>query len=132
MGKLAHFLHSSDPDQHFAILTASKKAFSAGGPRRIPYTLPSLLNQAFVLAKKFYARRTQDSEWQAKAEKIFQFCHSTLSILVKADMSELPLRLYLQGASTLDGVPFGDQETVAYEFFSQAFSLYEDEISDSR
>ena len=24
------------------------------------------------------------------------------------------------------------QETVAYEFFSQAFSIYEDEISDSR
>jgi len=65
-------------------------------------------------------------------EKIFQFCHSTLSTLVKSEMSELPLRLYLQGALTLDVVPFPNQETVAYEFISQAFSLYEDEISDSR
>ena len=32
----------------------------------------------------------------------------------------------------IDQIPFDDQETVAYEFMSQAFSLYEDEISDSR
>ena len=29
-------------------------------------------------------------------------------------------------------IPYNDQETMAYEFMSQAFSLYEDEISDSR
>jgi len=32
----------------------------------------------------------------------------------------------------LDTIPFENQETVAYEYMSQAFSLYEDEISDSR
>ena len=34
-------------------------------------------------------------------------------------MSELPLRLYLQGSLVLDGVPYENQETVAYEFISQ-------------
>ncbi len=34
-------------------------------------------------------------------------------------MSELPLRLFLQGALVLDAVPFEGQETVAYEFMSQ-------------
>jgi hypothetical protein len=34
-------------------------------------------------------------------------------------MSELPLRLFLQGALVLDTVPFDNQETVAYEFMSQ-------------
>ena len=29
-------------------------------------------------------------------------------------------------------IPYNDQETMAYEFMSQAFSLYEDEISESR
>lgn len=52
--------------------------------------------------------------------------------LVKAELSELPLRLFLQGALVLDTIPFENQETVAYEYMSQAFSLYEDEISDSR
>lgn len=38
-------------------------------------------------------------------------------------MSELPLRLYLQGALVLDGVPYENQETVAYEFISQVTRL---------
>ena len=51
--------------------------------------------------------------------KIFQFCHTTLMALVKAEMSELPLRLFLQGALVLDTIPFENQETVAYEYMSQ-------------
>ena len=39
--------------------------------------------------------------------------------LVKAEMSELPLRLFLQGALVLDTIPFENQETVAYEYMSQ-------------
>jgi len=47
-------------------------------------------------------------------------------------MAELPLRLFLQGGLALSRLPFENRETVAYEFMSQAFSLYEDEISDSK
>ena len=43
-----------------------------------------------------------------------------MSALVKAEMSELPLRLYLQGALVIDQIPFEEQQTVAYEFMSQA------------
>ncbi len=63
--------------------------------------------------------KIQDEKWEKKVAKIFQFCHTTISALVKAEMSELPLRLFLQGALVLDGVPFESQETVAYEFMSQ-------------
>ena len=61
----------------------------------------------------------QDEKWAKKVAKIFQFCHNTITALIKAEMSELPLRLYLQGALVLDGVPYENQETVAYEFISQ-------------
>merc|ERR1711992_101077 len=70
--------------------------------------------------------------WDPKVEKIFKFCHSTVSALVKAELAELPLRLFLQGALACNAIPFANHETVAYEYMSQAFSLYEDEISDSR
>ena len=43
--------------------------------------------------------------------------------LVKAEMSELPLRLFLQGALVLDTIPFENQETVAYEYMSQVRQL---------
>ena len=51
--------------------------------------------------------------------KIFQFCHTTITSLVKADYSELPLRLYLQGALAADVIQFQGHDTVAYEFMSQ-------------
>lgn len=70
--------------------------------------------------------------WEKKCQKIFQFSHSTITALVKAELAELPLRLFLQGALTINQIGFDDHEKVAYEFMSQAFSLYEDEISDSK
>ena len=69
-----------------------------------------------------YFISNQDDKWEKKVAKIFQFCHTTISALVKAEMSELPLRLFLQGALVLDTVPFDTQETVAYEFMSQVSS----------
>lgn len=42
------------------------------------------------------------------------------------------MRLFLQGALAIDQIGFDNHETVAYEFMSQAFSLYEEEISDSK
>lgn len=57
--------------------------------------------------------------WEKKCGKIFQFCHQTISALYKAELADLPLRLFLQGAITAGKIPFQDHETVAYEFFSQ-------------
>ncbi|PSN51043.1 Vacuolar protein sorting-associated protein 35 [Blattella germanica] len=75
---------------------------------------------------------TQDEMWEKKCQKIFQFCHQTITALIKAELAELPLRLFLQGAIAVGQMEFENHETVAYEFMSQAFSLYEDEISDSK
>lgn len=79
-----------------------------------------------------YARLLQDERWSKKVHKIFQFCHQTITLLVKNEFAEIPIRLFLQGALAVDTIPFEDHETVAYEFMSQAFSLYEDEVSDSK
>lgn len=60
------------------------------------FTLKSFCSLYSRLAKRFHGIGDQDDSWQKKVGKIFQFCHSALSALVKAEMSELPLRLYLQ------------------------------------
>nr|KAF6412219.1 VPS35 retromer complex component [Rousettus aegyptiacus] len=73
-----------------------------------------------------------DDKWEKKCQKIFSFAHQTISALIKAELAELPLRLFLQGALAAGEIGFENHETVAYEFMSQAFSLYEDEISDSK
>lgn len=61
----------------------------------------------------------QDENWEKKCQKIFSFCHQTIGALIKAEMAEIPLRLYLQGAMAAGQVAFENHETVAYEFMSQ-------------
>ncbi len=54
MGRLVHLLYSDDPDQHYQILNIARKQFGTGGPKRIPFTLPPIIVQAFQLAKRFH------------------------------------------------------------------------------
>lgn len=132
---LARFLQqfqSDQLDQQYLILNSARKVLETGGPQRIKYTLPPLVFQAYQLAFKYRETREQDDMWQRKCQKIFQFCHSSITSLVKAELAELPLRLFLQGALAIDQIIFENYETIAYEYLSQAFSLYEDEISDSK
>lgn len=74
----------------------------------------------------------QNELWQKYCQEIFQFCRVTITALMKAELAELPLRLFLQGALAIGEIRFDNFEIIAYEFISQAFSIYEDEISDSK
>lgn len=132
VARLVHHFKSESADQQYLILSAARKALQNGGARRIQHTFPPILFNAYKLAFKYYDLREKDEIWEKKCQKIFQFCHQTISMLVKAELAELPLRLYLQGALAIGEINFNNHETIAYEFLSQAFSLYEDEISDSK
>ncbi|XP_046683353.1 vacuolar protein sorting-associated protein 35 isoform X3 [Homalodisca vitripennis] len=131
LGRFIHHLRSEIPDQQYLILSTARKHLG-GGDRRIRHTLPPLVFQAYQLAFKYSNMRDEDENWQKKCGKIFQFCRLTISALIKAELAELPLRLFLQGALAIGQIRFENHEIVAYEFLSQAFSLYEDEISDSK
>ncbi|XP_074645707.1 vacuolar protein sorting-associated protein 35-like [Tubulanus polymorphus] len=132
MGRFINLLLSDDLDQQYLILNTSRRNFGAGGNKRIKFTLPPLVFSAYKLAFRYKAAAEEDDKWEKKCQKIFQFCHQTIGALIKAEMAELPLRLFLQGALAAGEIQFDNYETVAYEFMSQAFTLYEDEISDSK
>ena len=117
MGRMIHLLLTPDPDQQFLILEVSRKHFGEGGAQRIKYTLPPILMQAFQLAGKFHEAKAKDGEWDAKVGRIFKFCLSTISDLAKAEMTDLPLRLYLQGALALDKIPCENQVTKTISFY---------------
>lgn len=65
----------------------------------------------------------QDDKWEKKCQKIFSFAHQTISALIKAELAELPLRLFLQGALAAGEIGFENHETVAYEFMSQVLKI---------
>lgn len=50
LGRLIHHFKSDTPDQQYMILSAARKHFSAGGNKRIKYTLPPIVFQAYQLA----------------------------------------------------------------------------------
>jgi len=134
MGRLVHTMSAdpSTPDVQYLILNTARKHFGSGGNKRIKFTLPPIIFAAYKLALRYSELAGEDEKWEKKVAKIFQFCHQTISALIKAELAELPLRLFLQGAVVCGLIPFENHETVAYEFMSQAFSIYEEEISDSK
>lgn len=103
-----------------------------GGVHRVLYTLPTILFAAYELAYAYYVAREEDAKWSKKCQKIFQFCHQTITVLAKLELFEVSVRLFLQGALAVARTPFDNSEQVAYEYMTQAFSIYEEEISDSK
>ena len=132
VGRFVHLLKSDDLDMQYKILTTARKHFGQGGAQRIKHVLPPIIFQAFQLANKYKTIQADDELWDKKCQKILQFCHSAIAVLAKAELPEMALRLYLQGALVIGQIAYTNHETVAYDFMTQAFSLYEDEISDSK
>jgi vacuolar protein sorting-associated protein 35 len=110
-------------------LQAAKKAFNEGGDR-IRYTTPALITASIKLARRFKAREHYDSEWSTMSTALYKFMHSLISGLYqRVGAADLALRLFLFCGQVADQCEF---EEVAYEFFAQAFTVYEEAISDSR
>ena len=75
--------------------------------------------KAIYLVCKFCFYILQDDKWEKKCQKIFSFALQTINALIKAELAELPLRLFLQGALAAGDIGFENHEVVAYEFMSQ-------------
>lgn len=132
VSRFVNLIHAPTTDQQFLIISAVRKRFGAGGRYRIQYSLPTITFALYQLIVR-YAAETDDQKRDAKLQKMFVFCMHTVDALVStAELSQLPIRLYLQGVLIADQIQFDNSVTVAYEFFSKAFSIYEEEVADSR
>lgn len=69
--------------------------------------------------------------WDHKVSTLFKFIHQATSILYNKveSSSDICLRLYLLSLSAADETGL---EELAYEFAVQAFTIYEESISESR
>jgi vacuolar protein sorting-associated protein 35 len=72
----------------------------------------------------------QEAEWKTKVETILKFARKLISILAtQVEVPTIALRLFLLAAQIADECEFED---LAYDLYVQAFSVYEDAISESR
>ncbi|CAM6128426.1 unnamed protein product [Calypogeia fissa] len=128
VARLVHMLVNPDPEEMYKILTTARKHFGQGGPKRLEFTLAPLIFSALKLVRSLQGQDiSEDSPVSLKV--VFQFLHQTVEALSMVPAPELALRLYLQCAEAASDCGL---EPVAYEFFTQAFMLYEEEITDSK
>ncbi|KAA8913699.1 hypothetical protein TRICI_003130 [Trichomonascus ciferrii] len=128
LAKVVHLLYSSDTDVHSKLLRAARQALSEG-KEKIKYTYPALVTAAFKLVRRYRAKSSTDSEWSEKIGSTFKFIQKVVNDIYQVGKADLALRLYVNAASIADQVK---AQEASYEFYAQAFTIYEEAISDSR
>ncbi|XP_011003053.1 PREDICTED: vacuolar protein sorting-associated protein 35B-like isoform X2 [Populus euphratica] len=131
VARLIHVLYNDDSEEMLKIICTVRKHIMAGGPTQLPFTVPPLIFSALRLVRKLQAQdgNVVGEEEPATPKKIFQLLNETIEALSSVPSPELGLRLYLQCAQAANDC---DLEPIAYEFFTQAFILYEEEVVDSK
>ncbi|XWS20931.1 hypothetical protein CRYUN_Cryun30bG0011700 [Craigia yunnanensis] len=133
--RLIHMLYNVEPEEMLKIICTVRKHTMAGGPKRLPFTVPSLvflhLGACVQLVRQLQGQEGDivGEQVPATPKKIFLLLTQIIDALSTAPSPELALRLYLQCAEAANDC---DLEHVAYEFFTQVFVLYEEEIADSK
>mgnify|MGYP002649530881 CR=1 FL=1 len=86
-----------------------------------------------ILIFRYTRLKAADEKWEKKCQKIYQYVNQLIVALLKeGTCPELCLRLFLEAAQNAAQSGIADRESIAYEFISQAFAIYEEEISDSK
>ncbi|KAG5519449.1 hypothetical protein PMAC_002076 [Pneumocystis sp. 'macacae'] len=129
LARLVHLVYNENPDIQFKLLQILRKNFFEGG-ERIKYTSPSLITQAIKLARTYKLREHLDNEWNQKASAVYKFIHQIISSLYsKVTNAEMCIRYFVIAGQVADQGAF---EEIAYDFFAQAFTIYEESLSESR
>lgn len=131
VARLIQMFSNDDSEEMFKIICTVKKHILTGGPKRLPFTVPPLVFSSLKLVRKLQAQDENPfgDEASTTPKKLFQLLTQIIEALLNVPAPELALRLYLQCAEAANDC---DLEPVAYEFFTQAYILYEEEISDSK
>lgn len=125
LAKIVHLLYNEDPDTHAKLLSTAKNALKEGGDK-IKYTYGSLITSALRLVRRYAKQQEESTE---KLNSTFKFISRIISDLNNAGQGESALRLYIAAANIADQVKCED---AAYEFYTQAFTIYEEAISESK
>ncbi|PFH61677.1 hypothetical protein XA68_16687 [Ophiocordyceps unilateralis] len=132
LARMVHLLQAENNDTQLELVQMARKALAEGNDR-VRMTTPPLMTACFKLARRFKAREHYDDNWETQCNVLFKLVHSALSDLYTrvngSGAAELALRLFCSAGQTADMTGF---EEAAYEFYAQAFTVYEEAVSDSK
>ena len=94
------------------------------------FTFPAVITSAIKLCRRYKSREHLEDDWASKVETILKFVRQLTSILAtQVDAPTIALRLFLLAAQIADECGFED---LAYDLYVEAFTVYEEGISESR
>ena len=133
LARIVHLIKGPDNMTQFKLLQRTREAFAEGN-ERTKYTTPALLTQSLKLARSFKRREhLSNDDYGAQSSALYKFMHTMLSSLYTrvsaSGVPDLCLRLFVSCGQVASQC---ENEDVAYEYFAQAFTIYEESISDSR
>jgi vacuolar protein sorting-associated protein 35 len=130
LARIVHLIHSDDNDTQYKLLQMTRAAYAEGGDR-VKFTTPALITGGMKLARRYKSREHYEDNWSTQSSALYKFMHSSLSTLYTRvnGAADLCLRLFIACGQIADQTGF---EEVSYEFFAQAFTIYEEAVSDSR
>lgn len=133
LARIVHLIQGSDNVTQFKLLQSTKTAFQEGS-ERTKYTTPAIVTASLKLARSFKRREHLSSDdYGTQSSALYKFIHTTISSLYtrvsSAGVPDLVLRLFVSCGQVASQC---ENEDVAYEYFAQAFTVYEESISDSR
>jgi len=119
----------SDCNIYIKILQSARRHLEAGGDR-MRFTFPAVITSAIKLCRRYKNREHLEEDWSSKVEAILKFVRQLTSILAtQVDAPTIALRLFLLAAQIADECGFED---LAYDLYVEAFTVYEEGISESR
>ena len=121
LAKVVHLLRNRDTEVQAKLLTTARKAL-AEGKQFVQFTYPALVFAALRLVR----RVPKDSD---QLGSLFKFIQYTIGDINRTGKSNKALRLFVDAGAIADQV---GAEEASYELYAQAFSIYEEGISDSR
>ncbi|KAI0344207.1 vacuolar protein sorting-associated protein 35 [Trametopsis cervina] len=129
IARMVHLFRADSLDVQFELLQTARRHFETGG-ERMRFTYPALITSAIKLCRRYKNREHVEEDWQTKAQTILKFVRQLISILAtQVEAPSIALRLFLLAAQISDECGFED---LTYDLYVQAFSVYEDSISESR
>ena len=133
LARLVHLVRGPNNSTQFELLQKMRQALSEGNDRT-RYTTPALLTQSLKLSRAFKRKEhLSTDDYAAQSSALYKFMHTMVSSLYNRvagpGVPDLCLRLFVSCGQV--ACQCGNED-VAYEYFAQAFSIYEESISDSR
>jgi len=133
VSRLVHYLHHEDTDLVCRMLDTARTHLVKGGQQRTRFTMVPVVFRCLELTRAIHARMLAAEQGEAPpptvtCKKMFEFIHRSISDF-PPEAAAVALRLNLQAAQAADACGL---DQIAYEFVTQAFILYEDELPESK